>query len=306
MGKRKRSKVEDFQKPKLRVGKRKPHAENQTDTSFKSKSIVVPAQSISEDKTHQVTSSRNQSINELIQQLHHFNSLAKRDAIAGLRDILKNRRQGFELYLSPVLQGLCRLLIDENNSVRSGTITLIQDILTQFREEGFRPNASLAVSFALSGMTHLIEDVRIDAFKFLVILFRMVPGTMYTFHSRLLPQFVLMLGGGSDSRKDSAVRALTGSKQFRLELVTATHAFLGICLVPPKTKLKDFIPSGDIYVPGSPCFSPTSRPNSPMSPTYSPTSPTYSPNSPTYHPSSWKADEEASPFSHYYVSCVKH
>ncbi|KAI9744343.1 MAG: rRNA processing protein, partial [Chaenotheca gracillima] len=45
--KKKKEKRKDFQKPKLKVGKAKPKAANFTDTSFRSKGIVLKQQSLS-------------------------------------------------------------------------------------------------------------------------------------------------------------------------------------------------------------------------------------------------------------------
>ncbi|TPX42417.1 hypothetical protein SeMB42_g05133 [Synchytrium endobioticum] len=227
--KRKKEKAEDFKKAKLRVGK-KPHAQNQTDTSFKSKSIVVPTQSTTKDKSAQVKNSRNQTLNGLIQLLHHHNASARKDAITGLRDILMKQKLVFLLSLSMVIQGMARLIIDENEQVRSSAATFFQDLFTQYGEEKFKPNASVVIAFVLSGMSHLVEGVRVDALKFLSVLMRAIPSTMITYQPRLLIQFVLMLGG------DSGVRSLKGRGQLRLELLTSFHMYLSICF-PPDEKL---------------------------------------------------------------------
>ena len=49
----------DFRRVKSKVGKKLPKAQNETDMSFKSRSINLPGQSLTEDKTGQAVSQRN-------------------------------------------------------------------------------------------------------------------------------------------------------------------------------------------------------------------------------------------------------
>lgn len=49
----------DFRRVKSKVGKKLPKAQNETDMSFKSKSINLPGQSLTEDKTGLAVSQRN-------------------------------------------------------------------------------------------------------------------------------------------------------------------------------------------------------------------------------------------------------
>jgi pre-rRNA-processing protein IPI1 len=63
MGKNKRKKKqkeEDFKKVKLKVGKTLPKGTNETQTSFKSRGIVVPSQDLT--KEGQLTNTRKQGL----------------------------------------------------------------------------------------------------------------------------------------------------------------------------------------------------------------------------------------------------
>lgn len=49
----------DFRRVKHKVGKKLPKAQNQTDTSFKSRSITLPEQSLNQDKSGAAVTHRN-------------------------------------------------------------------------------------------------------------------------------------------------------------------------------------------------------------------------------------------------------
>ncbi|CAJ0759134.1 23943_t:CDS:2, partial [Entrophospora sp. SA101] len=75
---KKKAQQEDFKKQKLKVGKAKPKASNFTNTSFKSRAISLPNQSITEDKSNLITNTRKLSLSELLTQLRHYNSRTRK------------------------------------------------------------------------------------------------------------------------------------------------------------------------------------------------------------------------------------
>ncbi|KAG2181549.1 hypothetical protein INT44_008364, partial [Umbelopsis vinacea] len=72
--KKRQAKNEDFKKTRLKVGKKKVVADNFTDTSFKSKTISLPNQSITEDKSNLLTNSRNLTLSTLLSQMRHYSA----------------------------------------------------------------------------------------------------------------------------------------------------------------------------------------------------------------------------------------
>jgi len=49
----------DFRRVKSKVGKKLPKAQNETDMTFKARSIILPGQSLTEDKSGLAVSQRN-------------------------------------------------------------------------------------------------------------------------------------------------------------------------------------------------------------------------------------------------------
>ncbi|KAJ2788454.1 rRNA processing protein, partial [Coemansia linderi] len=78
--KKQQRKAEDFKKVKLKVGKKKAPPSNATDTSFTSKSIVLAEQSITVDKSSELTNSRNLTLKDLLSQLRHYSTPIRKDA----------------------------------------------------------------------------------------------------------------------------------------------------------------------------------------------------------------------------------
>ena len=136
MGKRKQAaKSQDFKRTKLKVGKTQA-ASNATDTTIKSRSMIVPSQSISESKGQYVTN-RNLTMRELFSQLKHFSSSVRRDALSGLKELFI--RFVFEAYLSYpccleqnlpiVFERILPLVADFDTDPRKMSAVLLRHIL---------------------------------------------------------------------------------------------------------------------------------------------------------------------------------
>jgi pre-rRNA-processing protein IPI1 len=77
----------EFQKTRLKVGKKKAVADNFTDTSFKSKAISLPNQSITEDKSNFLTNSRNLTLSTLLTQMRHYNANTRKGKLSDTHDV---------------------------------------------------------------------------------------------------------------------------------------------------------------------------------------------------------------------------
>ncbi|KAM5346743.1 hypothetical protein ACJ41O_009748 [Fusarium nematophilum] len=153
--KKKKEKKKDFQKPKFKVGKDKPKASNFTDTSFRSKAIVMGHQSLSTVAP------------DVIQQFKHSLSLAsssksdkqRREALAYLTGQLSSEPPVNPVGTHAVLAKLLPLISDSSTPVRS-------QLLKLFR---FLPPAEVkhsteqAIMFIRAGMTHLSADISNDS-----------------------------------------------------------------------------------------------------------------------------------------------
>ncbi|KFG77496.1 hypothetical protein MANI_028598 [Metarhizium anisopliae] len=153
--KKKKEKQKDFQKPKYKVGKTKPKASNFTDTSFKSKAIVVGQQSLSTDAP------------DYVQQFKHNLSLAsssrsdkqRREALAFLTSQLSVDQPSNPVGTIALLNKILPLVSDSSTPVRAQLLKLLQ---TLPRDE-IKHSTEHASMYIRAGMTHLSADISNDS-----------------------------------------------------------------------------------------------------------------------------------------------
>lgn len=156
---KKNEKAKDFKKAKLRVGKGKPQASNFTDTSFKSKAIVVNQQSLSETAP------------DPVEQFKHNLSLAsssrsdsqRKDALAYLTSQLSAKPPNNPVGTSAILTKLLPLVSDQYTSVRGQLLKLFRAL----PPAEVSPDVEKALMYVRAGMTHLSPEIRTDSLQVL-------------------------------------------------------------------------------------------------------------------------------------------
>ncbi|KAJ2745540.1 rRNA processing protein [Coemansia sp. BCRC 34301] len=202
--KKQQRKTEDFKKVKLKVGKKKAPPSNATDTSFTSKSIVLAEQSITVDKSAEMTNSRNLTLKDLLSQLRHYSTPIRKDAVAGLADLLARYPEIIRAELGPIIEGSVRLIVDNEPAVRRGLLKLYAGLLPELPTRDLAPFVPLVVIFVCSGMTHILDDIRADAVRFLDLLSEIAPQPVSQFASKILPNFFSLLETNTPSDSSRA------------------------------------------------------------------------------------------------------
>ncbi|OAR01149.1 hypothetical protein LLEC1_06087 [Akanthomyces lecanii] len=153
--KKKKEKQKDFQKTKLKVGKTKAKASNFTDTSFKSKAIVMGHQSLSTEAP------------DVVHQFKHNLSLAsssrsdkqRKDALAYLTSQLSLDDPVNPVGTAAVLTKLVPLISDSATPVRQQLLKLLRTLPA----DQVKPAVEHSLMFVRAGMTHLSTDISSDA-----------------------------------------------------------------------------------------------------------------------------------------------
>ncbi|KAI2639401.1 Rix1 complex component [Xylaria nigripes] len=155
--KKKKEKKKDFQKPKLKVGKTKPKASNFTDTSFKSKSIVLQQQ-------------LSETAPDVVERFKHQLSLTssrtdtqRRDALSYLSGQLSTNPPTNPVGTSTILQKILPLMPDSSKSVRGQLLKCLQ----QLPAEEVRPHLQKAMLYIRGAMTHLSQDIKDDGLNYM-------------------------------------------------------------------------------------------------------------------------------------------
>ncbi|KAJ6263396.1 hypothetical protein Dda_1959 [Drechslerella dactyloides] len=176
--KKKKEKQKDFAKPKLRVGKSKPKADNHTSTSFKSKAVVVGHQSLNAAApTAQTQLKHNLTL------LNHHSYTTRRDSVAHIASVLSSLpSSGPPLPYSVILPALAPLILDSAAPVRNQLLTLLTNFAKpkDLRQDAIIPADAVRMHtprfllYIHSAMTHISADIRADSTNFLAFLLDVV------------------------------------------------------------------------------------------------------------------------------------
>nr|XP_048275841.1 testis-expressed protein 10 [Myodes glareolus] len=233
---KKRKRQDDFQKVKLKVGKKKPKLENATPTNFKTKAIHLPEQ-LKEDRTLP-TNNRKLNIKDLLSQMHHYNPGIKQSALLGLKDLLSQYPFIIDAHLSNIVSEVTAVFTDRDANVRLAAVQLLQFLAPKIRTEQISPFFPLVSAHLSSAMTHITEGIQEDSLKVLDILLEHYPALITGRSSILLKNFVELIshqqlskGLVNRDRSQSWILSVNPnrrvtSQQWRLKVLVRLSKFL--------------------------------------------------------------------------------
>jgi hypothetical protein len=71
---------------------------------------------------------------ELLSRLHHYNTSVRKYSLAGLQELLTHHcEEILGLHLAGLIEGIARLILDQENDVRKGALKLLSIILMQVK-----------------------------------------------------------------------------------------------------------------------------------------------------------------------------
>ncbi|XP_068670358.1 testis-expressed protein 10-like [Montipora foliosa] len=187
---KKRLKKQDFQKVKLKVGKKLQPAQNATDTSFKSMSIFVPTQL---NESSQPTNQRNQTLKDLLAQVGHYSVTSRQDALAGLKDLFQCHKNLLHENLGSVMKKVAEKMTDSEPSVRQSLLLFLCFVFPMIPQERMAPFSSLILAHLSCAMTHIYDDIQHDSLSFLELCLRYFPSLLVTSSSQLIQNFIGMI-----------------------------------------------------------------------------------------------------------------
>ncbi|XP_030640324.1 testis-expressed protein 10 homolog [Chanos chanos] len=237
MTKRKK-RQDDFQKVKLKVGKKKPKPDNATNVNFRSKSIRLPEQLKRDDSGP--TTHRQLNIKDLLSQLHHYNSNVKQGALVGLRELLSAHPALVEQHVSSILSEGAALFTDKDAAVRAAAVKLLRFVAQCVPADHVAPFFPLVSAHLTSAMTHISSGIQEDALKVLDVLLEHYPALLAQRHAVLLRNFLELISqrrsggaGGGAERAGKGGWALTitttrsiTAQQWRLTVLLRLGRFL--------------------------------------------------------------------------------
>ncbi|XP_077867461.1 testis-expressed protein 10-like [Saccoglossus kowalevskii] len=226
---KKREKRKDFQKVKLRVGKKKQPAVNATNVNFRSQAIHIKEQ-LKTDSS-QPTNRRKQTVQELFSHLNHYNSSIRQDSLLGLKDLFVQHPQQISNHLSNVLEHVSSLFTDSEHDVRRTAIGLLQYIFPHLSANQVSPFFGILNSHLCCAMTHIFEDIRFDSLKVLDLVLQYFPELVTKHSNQLVPNFVNQISKSSGAAKSSRILTVNpssklSSQKWRRKVLQRLYQFL--------------------------------------------------------------------------------
>lgn len=195
----KRKRQEDFQKVKLKVGKKRPRADNVTDTNCRIKSIHLSEQ-LREDPSLP-TSRRKLTITDILSQMHHYNAGVKHDALVGLREVLSTHPLVIDTHISVIMSEVAAVFTDKDSMVRSAAISVLQHLAPIVSQEKIAPFFPLVSAHLSTAMTHIMIGIQEDSLKILDILLEAYPDLLIERSSMLVNNFLELISHQKSSKE---------------------------------------------------------------------------------------------------------
>lgn len=195
--KKNKNKNADFKKAKLKVGKKAVKA-NHTDLSFKTRSIVVPNQSV----TNAPVSSKIDNLKSILSLLQHHSGNVRKDSLINLKEFLQENETHLSDFLSTVIHSVISMILDREAAVRKQVIVVAHYLSSHARKNQLEPFFSIIGTYTCSAMNHIIEEVRLDGQRFLNIWIKDYSLYLSMFAWQFIPSCVAVLttmfrhGGG--------------------------------------------------------------------------------------------------------------
>eukprot|EP01135_Chromosphaera_perkinsii_P007984 Nk52_evm56s1073 gene=Nk52_evmTU56s1073 len=208
--KKKKKGPSDFKSAKSKVGKQAVKADNFTNTSFKSQTIVIRGQKTLENgEGAKETNHRNLTLTDLLGQVKHYNLNVRKDACYGLKEIFALHPRQLHLHLNLILERIVPLKTDPESSVRKALIGLLQYILASTSRVQIEPFIKLLIAHTSSAMTHIRDDIRRDSMHFIDFYLDAFPEMLVEHSGVLISNFVNIISSGvSGKQNGSTARAL--------------------------------------------------------------------------------------------------
>ncbi|KAF8703383.1 hypothetical protein HU200_032184 [Digitaria exilis] len=187
----------DFKKYKHKVGRKLPPPKNATNTEIKSKTIVLPEQSLATERAGVAVNKRGLTLRELLQQTVHYNANVRRAAMSGIKDIVVKHPTELKLHKVAMIEKLQERICDTDKVVRESLYNMLQSMIFPALKEdnaiSTRSTLFLLMANILNGMTHLSIDIQLMAFRFLELVVLNFPSSFSSYAEQVFNNFVAVL-----------------------------------------------------------------------------------------------------------------
>ncbi|XP_057370079.1 testis-expressed protein 10-like [Daphnia carinata] len=226
---------------KRKKGQLLPKGLNVTDTSFKSKKIVLPDHLRPSEDSGVPLNHRKQTFKELLAHMGHFNAGVQQDGINGMKELLVKFPAVLDVSLSSLLSKVSELMSVRDAPVRKCALKLLEHIIQSTSAENIAPFFPLLNARLVCCMNHISLDIQKDSHLLLDILLNHVPGLVSTATMQILPNFLEQISSRDISKGDRRVLTINPTQRltslkWRQEVLTRVNQLLILLLEKNQTE----------------------------------------------------------------------
>ncbi|EGG21054.1 hypothetical protein DFA_00927 [Cavenderia fasciculata] len=183
----------DFTRKKPKLGKKPPLNPNLTVTTFKSKTLHVPGQSLGDNKENELTNHRNLTLKDLLTKMKHYSDTVRKEAVTGLRDLIRQHPVIVSMHTAAIMNRVVEVVNDTDRNVRTAVHNLIPHLLPLVDSVMMTPFIPLFTIYISAGMTHLRTTIRMDALHLFEMLMDHYPQQITQQCIQMLPNYMDLL-----------------------------------------------------------------------------------------------------------------
>ena len=166
----------DFKKAKHKVGKKLPRAQNDTETEIKSGKLFLRESSIATDKSQLATTSRNNTLRELLSLVKHYSEKTRIKAINGLIELIREYPSEARPHAAEIIAATSGLVSDPDQACRDAFVTFLRaSLFPAIGERAVHPFMAYLMAHTCSAMTHLSAAVRDSGIEAINVLLEFRP-----------------------------------------------------------------------------------------------------------------------------------
>lgn len=239
---KKAEKAKDFKKKKLKVGKTAARADNHTDTSFKSKLISLPNQSLNKKQPKDAKELQEVDLSHHLSLTKHHSNITRREVLAYIEQNLPTNPTMYKSILTLTIP----MIHDQSKSTRAALVSLLKKCAE--KQPGLLDlHVRSVVLFIHSAMTHIVPDIRNNSSAFLQILLTYAPNSLVKsyFIKTIKSYFNLLSWTLNDDKKAVSLAISTSSeiggtsKKARITHVAVLKEFLQKSLFTEETEISN-------------------------------------------------------------------
>ncbi|CEP16803.1 hypothetical protein [Parasitella parasitica] len=122
------------------------------------------------------------------------------EALSGLTEICTTHPALLVSSLGLVVNGLLKLFVDDDRDVRKATLNYLKSTFVDIDRVELQPFMPLLIIYTCSAMTHIFEDVRLDAIKLMDLWIQIAPNVIVSkFWTRVTGNYMSLLTVDSNS-----------------------------------------------------------------------------------------------------------